>query len=133
MYLLVVLLWLSVAHGLRVAPGHAQSRALARSRASASMQETTEAADLTKKAIRRQIMTKDSYMRGGSPFEKEIHKDVSGKMSEMFAGELVEKMKESSFRELTIGEGSRQITFVLAKARGLGRGLGRGFAGQGEG
>ena len=124
MYLLVVLLWLSVAHGLRVAPGHAQSRALARSRASASMQETTEAADLTKKAIRRQIMTKDSYMRGGSPFEKEIHKDVSGKMSEMFAGELVEKMKESSFRELTIGEGARQITFVLAKALGLGLGLG---------
>ena len=123
MYLLVVLLWLSVAHGLRVAPGHAQSRALARSRASASMQETAEAAaDLTKKAIRRQIMTKDSYMRGGSPFEKEIHKDVSGKMSEMFAGELVEKMKESSFRELTIGEGARQITFVLAKALGLGFG-----------
>ena len=121
MYLLVVLLWLSVAHGLRVAPGHAQSRALARSRASASMQETTEAAaDMSKKAIRRQIMTKDSYMRGGSPFEKEIHKDVSGKMSEMFAGELVEKMKESSFRELTIGEGARQITFVLAKALGLG-------------
>ena len=45
-------------------------------------------------------------------------------MSEMFAGELVEKMKESSFRELTIGEGSRQITFVLAKARGLGLGVG---------
>ena len=123
MYLLVVLLWLSVAHGLRVAPGHAQSRALSRSRA--SMQETTEAAvDMSKKAIRRQIMTKDSYMRGGSPFEKEIHKDVSGKMSEMFAGELVEKMKESSFRELTIGEGARQITFVLAKALGLGLGLG---------
>ena len=119
MYLLVVLLWLSVAHGLRVAPGHAQSRALARSRS--SMGETTEAAaDMSKKAIRRQIMTKDSYMRGGSPFEKEIHKDVSGKMSEMFAGELVEKMKESSFRELTIGEGARQITFVLAKALGLG-------------
>ena len=89
------------------------------------MQETAEAAaDLTKKAIRRQIMTKESYMRGGSPFEKEIHKDVSGKMSEMFAGELVEKMKESSFRELTIGEGARQITFVLAKALGLGLGLG---------
>ena len=123
MYLLVVLLWLSVAHGLRVAPGHAQSRALSRSRA--SMQETTEAAaDMSKKAIRRQIMTKDSYMRGGSPFEKEIHKDVSGKMSEMFAGELVEKMKESSFRELTIGEGARQITFVLAKALGLGFGFG---------
>ena len=121
MYLLVVLLWVSVAHGLRVAPGHGQSRALARSRA--AMQETAEAAaDLTKKAIRRQIMTKESYMRGGSPFEKEIHKDVSGKMSEMFAGELVEKMKESSFRELTIGEGARQITFVLAKALGLGLG-----------
>jgi len=40
---------------------------------------------LTKKAMRRKIMTKDSYMRGGAPFEKAIHKDVSGKMSEMFA------------------------------------------------
>ena len=107
MYLFCVLLWLSVAHGLRLAPGHGQPRALARSRA--SMQETAEAAaadpELTKKAMRRQIMTKSSYMRGGAPFEKAIHKDVSGKMSEMFAGELVEQMKESSFRELSVGDG----------------------------
>ena len=103
MYLLCLLLWLSVAHGLRLAPGHGQPRALARSRA--SMQETAESADLTKKAMRRKIMTKDSYMRGGAPFEKSIHKEVSGKMSEMFAGELVEQMKESSFRELSVGEG----------------------------
>ena len=107
MYLFCVLLWLSVAHGLRLAPGHGQPRVLARSRA--SMQETAEAAaadpELTKKAMRRQIMTKSSYMRGGAPFEKAIHKDVSGKMSEMFAGELVEQMKESSFRELSVGEG----------------------------
>ena len=111
MYLFCVLLWLSVAHGLRLAPGHGQPRALARSRA--SMQETAEAAaadpELTKKAMRRQIMTKSSYMRGGAPFEKAIHKDVSGKMSEMFAGELVEQMKESSFRELSVGE-SHMVT-----------------------
>ena len=111
MYLFCVLLWLSVAHGLRLAPGHGQPRVLARSRA--SMQETAEAAaadpELTKKAMRRQIMTKSSYMRGGAPFEKAIHKDVSGKMSEMFAGELVEQMKESSFRELSVGE-SHMVT-----------------------
>lgn len=117
MYLLCLLLWLSVAHGLRLAPGHGQPRALARSRA--SMQETAESADLTKKAMRRKIMTKDSYMRGGAPFEKSIHKEVSGKMSEMFAGELVEQMKESSFRELSVGEGARQMTFVLAKEFGF--------------
>jgi len=121
MYLFCVLLWLSVAHGLRLAPGHGQPRVLARSRA--SMQETAEAAaadpELTKKAMRRQIMTKSSYMRGGAPFEKAIHKDVSGKMSEMFAGELVEQMKESSFRELSVGEGARQMTFVLAKEFGF--------------
>merc|ERR1719483_1136029 len=64
-------------------------------------------------------MTKSSYMRGGAPFEKAIHKDVSGKMSEMFAGELVEQMKESSFRELSVGEGARQMTFVLAKEFGF--------------
>lgn len=78
-----------------------------------------ESADLTKKAMRRKIMTKDSYMRGGAPFEKSIHKEVSGKMSEMFAGELVEQMKESSFRELSVGEGARQMTFVLAKEFGF--------------
>ena len=107
MYLLCVLLWLSVAHGLRVAPGHCRPRALARPRA--LMSATSEAAaaeaaalEPTKKNLRRQIMTKSNYMRGGSPFEKSIHKDVSGKMSEMFAGELVEQMKQSSFRELVV-------------------------------
>ena len=119
MYLLCcVLLWLSLAHGLRVAPGYSQPRALVRHRA--VMQETAEASvDETKKNVRRRIMSKDSYKRGGTPFEKTIHKDVAGKMSELFAGELVEKMKESSFRELVVGEGDRQITFVLAKEFGF--------------
>ena len=119
MYLFCVLVWLSVAHGLRMAPGYGQPRALARPRA--LMQETAEAAAVepTKKNMRRQIMTKASYMRGGAPFEKAIHKDVSGKMSEMFAGELVEQMKQSSFRELVVGEGERQLTFVLAKEFGF--------------
>ena len=40
-------------------------------------------------------------------------------MSEMFAGELVEQTKESSFRELSVGEGARQMTFVLAKEFGF--------------
>ena len=51
MYLLCcVLLWLSLAHGLRVAPGYSHPRALVRHRA--VMQETAEASvDETKKNV----------------------------------------------------------------------------------
>ena len=75
--------------------------------------------DITKKAERRRIMGKEQYKRGGSPFEKAIHKDVNERMSAKFAGELVEKMKESSFRELKMGEGENEVTFVLAKEFGF--------------
>jgi len=73
----------------------------------------------TKKNARRRIMSKESFKRGGTPFDRSIHSDVSQKMSRQFAGELVEQMKESSFRELVTGEGNRKITFVLAKEFGF--------------
>merc|ERR1711988_1689914 len=40
-------------------------------------------------------------------------------MSSKFAGELVEKMKENTLRELTMGEGDNKVTFVLAKEFGF--------------
>ena len=73
----------------------------------------------TKKNTRNKIMKKKSYVRGGSPFERDIHADVSQKMSEQFAGELVNQMKEDTFREVTVGEGDRAVTFVLAKEFGF--------------
>jgi 4-hydroxy-3-methylbut-2-enyl diphosphate reductase len=73
----------------------------------------------TKKNERRRIMSSTMYKRGGSPFDREIHKQVSDRMSEQFAGELLEQMKESQFREMVVGEGERQITFVLAKDFGF--------------
>ena len=80
---------------------------------------TVPDAEMTKKNVRRQIMSKDSYKRGGAPFEKAIHADVNSKMSERFAGQLVEDMKQSTFRELKKGEGDREVTFVLAKEFGF--------------
>ena len=73
----------------------------------------------TKKNSRARIMKKDSYKRGGRPFENDIHVGVTEKMSERFAGELVNQMKESTFRELVRGEGDRKTTFVLAKEFGF--------------
>ena len=73
----------------------------------------------TKKNTRRKIMNAKTYKRGGTPFDLAIHQDVSTKMSELFAGELVEQMKESPFRELVVGEGDATITFVLAKQFGF--------------
>lgn len=64
-------------------------------------------------------MSKDDYKRGGSPFDKEIHRDVKDKMSGQFAGELLEEMKKSPLREVTLGEGDRAVTFVLAKEFGF--------------
>jgi len=73
----------------------------------------------TKKNSRQRIMKKKSYKRGGNPFDRAIHRDVSQKMSEQFAGEIVNQMKEDTFREVTVGEGDRSITFVLAKEFGF--------------
>ena len=73
----------------------------------------------TKKNTRNKIMKKKSYKRSSNPFDLSIHQDVSQKMSEMFAGDLVNKMKEDTFRELVMGEGDRKLTFVLAKEFGF--------------
>ena len=118
---------LSVAHSFLVASGPMGPRAAPAVRAARriAMAEgpaagaVAENPEPTKKNVRRRIMGAESYKRGGSPFDKAIHKDVSSKMSEMFAGELVEQMKASPFRELEVGEGSGQITFVLAKEFGF--------------
>ena len=61
----------------------------------------------------------DKYKRGGAPFDKAIHKDVTEKMTEKFKSELLEGLKESSFREATRGEGNAAVTFVLAKEYGF--------------
>jgi len=74
---------------------------------------------VTKKGERRRIMGKESYKRGGSPFDRSIHDDVNQKMSSKFAGELVEKMKENTLRELSMGEGDNKVTFVLAEEFGF--------------
>ena len=73
----------------------------------------------TKKNARGKIMKKKSYKRGGTPFDLSIHQDVSSKMSELFASELVNEMKEDTFRELTSGDGNAAVTFVLAKEFGF--------------
>lgn len=73
----------------------------------------------TKKNARSRIMKKANYKRGGNPFERAIHQDVSQKMSVKFASELVAQMKEDTFRELKMGEGDHSITFVLAKEFGF--------------
>jgi len=83
------------------------------------MQDTAEAESVAKRDERRRIMGKDKYKRGGAPFDKAIHKDVTSKMSEKFKSELVEQMKEDSFRELKRGEGNGEVTFVLAKEYGF--------------
>ncbi|KAL1519545.1 hypothetical protein AB1Y20_023060 [Prymnesium parvum] len=74
---------------------------------------------LNKKNERRRIMSKEQYKRGGSPFDKPIHQGVQEKMSAQFAGEILEEMKKSPFREVTMGEGDRAVTFVLAKEFGF--------------
>ena len=73
----------------------------------------------TKKNARAKIMKKDTYKRGGNPFDRNIHQGVTEKMSEKFASELVQQMQEDDFREITVGEGDRRATFVLAKEFGF--------------
>jgi len=120
---LLTLLTLQLASGLRV-PTHAGARApaaAARHGALAMQQQQADAgaADVIKREERRRIMSQDKYKRGGAPFDKTIHKDVTAKMTDKFKSELVEEMKGSSFRELARGEGAAAVTFVLAKEYGF--------------
>ena len=145
--LLTVLLLVSVARGFRAAPNmgrlrtHAPAIVMQKKSGNADAKVPTAAESAaknptgvpiadkfkgmkigdrpTKKNLRRKIMGSASYKRGGTPFDLSIHQDVSSKMSELFAGELVEQMKESPFRELVVGDGETEITFVLAKQFGF--------------
>jgi len=72
-----------------------------------------------KKAERRRIMGQDKYKRGNAPFERSTHTAVAEKMSQAFASDLVQQMKEGTTRELVKGEGSRAITFQLAQEYGF--------------
>jgi len=74
---------------------------------------------LDKRAERRRIMASKQYKRGAAPFDQEVHKSVSEKMSEIFASDLVKQAKEDSTRQLTRGEGNEAITFHLAQEYGF--------------
>jgi 4-hydroxy-3-methylbut-2-enyl diphosphate reductase len=76
-------------------------------------------AEVIKREERRRIMGTEKYKRGGAPFDKAIHKDVASKMTEKFKSELVAELKESSFREVTQGDGNAAVTFELAKEYGF--------------
>jgi len=78
-----------------------------------------EAGLANKRDERRRIMRSDSYKRGGAPFDKAIHKDVTEKMSEKFKSELLEDIKQSPIRQLTSGEGNAAVTFFLAEEYGF--------------
>jgi 4-hydroxy-3-methylbut-2-enyl diphosphate reductase len=81
--------------------------------------ELTHQQQPVKREERRAIMGKEKYKRGGAPFEKSIHKDVTEKMSEKFKSQLVSDLKESDLREQVVGEGNAATTFVLAKEYGF--------------
>ena len=114
--LLLACFGLGAASGFRATVG---TTALAGPHAVSTAVMSSPAEMESKKNVRRSIMTKDKYKRGGSPFDKTIHSDVQQKMSAQFASELVEQMKESQFRELNMGEGDSEVTFVLAKEFGF--------------
>mmetsp|Transcript_26482 Transcript_26482/g.68339 ORF Transcript_26482/g.68339 Transcript_26482/m.68339 type:complete len:411 (-) Transcript_26482:263-1495(-) len=63
-------------------------------------------------------MSRDTFYRGARPFEKEVHERVTERMTDQFKGKLVEKMRESQ-QQVTLGEGSNQVTFILAKDYGF--------------
>ena len=80
---------------------------------------TSPPGTLDKRAERRRIMSEERYKRGNAPFDKGIHSDVAGKMSEKFASELIAEMRDAALREITRGEAERAITFRLAKDYGF--------------
>jgi len=102
------------------APLSALSSPLTAARAGVFMAAEAAAEErVIKRLERRRIMGEERYKRGGAPFDKEIHKDVVGKMSDKFKSEVIEQMKESPFRELVRGEGAKQVTFQLAQEYGF--------------
>jgi 4-hydroxy-3-methylbut-2-enyl diphosphate reductase len=82
--------------------------------------EKIEPGTVEKVKLRKRIMSNKQFKRGANPFEKDIHKSVSEKMSETFSSGLVSDINEgSSLREVTKGEGNNAITFKLAKDYGF--------------
>merc|ERR1719310_1032504 len=116
---LLLLLLPQDARGFSVGAAMRRSTAGARGGARPVMQQLQEETPVNKRDQRRRIMSEDKYKRGGAPFDKAIHKDVTEKMTEKFKSELLEGLKESSFREATRGEGNAAVTFVLAKEYGF--------------
>lgn len=94
-----------------------RSRALLMDASAPPAAPTLEFGD--KRAERRRIMNEERYKRGAAPFDKEVHTQVVEKMSETFASELVEQMKDSTHREVSKGEGNAAVTFVLAEEFGF--------------
>ena len=122
----IVLAGVSTSAGLQLgaassaAPLSALSSPLTAARAGVFMAAEAAAEErVIKRLERRRIMGEERYKRGGAPFDKEIHKDVVGKMSDKFKSEVIEQMKESPFRELVRGEGAKQVTFQLAQEYGF--------------
>merc|ERR1719310_2741746 len=116
---LLLLLLPQDARGFSVGAAMRRSTAGARGGARPVMQQLQEETPVNKRDQRRRIMSEDKYKRGGAPFDKAIHKDVTEKMTEKFKSELLEGLKESSFREMVRGEGNGAATFVLAKEYGF--------------
>lgn len=98
---------------LSVAPGARRVGGVVMEASAEASAPTLEFGD--KRAERRRIMNEKRYMRGARPFDKDVHEDVLEKMSETFKSELVEQMKDSTFREVSSGEGNSKVTFVLAE------------------
>ena len=86
-FLLVCWLVVEAAVGLRlpVAPARAPS---SRAGQPVAAEPPAAGAALTKKNERRRIMSKNNYVRGGSPFDRAIHTETKDKMSATFAGAL---------------------------------------------
>lgn len=93
--------------------------ALSSSAASQRAMVHMQGSDVVKREERRRIMGADKYKRGGAPFEKAIHKDVSEKMTEKFKSQMIAELKKSPTKEVTTGEGNAAVTFVLAEEYGF--------------
>ena len=78
----------SVPHGPTAA-----ARAPRRAPRHGAIHAVAEQPMLDKRNERRRIMSSEYYKRGGSPFDKDIHKEVNQKMSAQFKSDLVEEMK----------------------------------------
>lgn len=104
------------ARGL-VSPRAGSMRAGVREARSA-LRMAEDRSESAKRALRRELMSRETFYRGARPFEKEVHERVTGRMTDQFKGQLVQKMSESK-QELVLGEGEKQVTFLLAKDYGF--------------